>query len=158
LLLKNHPDILLISENCVAHKDNIGWKDEYIDIVLNLAKEALEKSEKKYLNINEFSYHYTDGKEKGKLPQLKNTSWSPTLIKNILKNNDKFVVTGCNDSIFFIKEESLNTFEDICLWIKNEEKPTDIIKYLVKEGIISDNWQYDPNNKEFLETLRIKND
>ena len=157
LLLKNHPEIILIAENHVSHKEKIGWKEEYREVVKNLAKKALENSQKKYLKIGEFSYPYTYGNLKEQLPQLQYTSWNETLIRESLKNTEEFVVTGCNDSIFFIKEDSLNTFEDICLWIKKEEisPATDIIKYLTTQGIISDNWL---NNKEFLETLRKEND
>ena len=152
-VLQNHPDIFLIAENYVAHRENIGWQDEYGEKLLALANEALNESGKKYMKTGKFVYDLTMGAKKECLPVLENTSWSQALIVGILDKSEKFAVTGCNNCIFFRKEDGLQNFEDLCYLIKKEEKPEDIVAYLSNEKIISESWKYDPANEVFIQKL-----
>ena len=150
--LLNHPELIRIADDYIAHKENIGWQEEYALELLNLADNALKESGKKYMKIVKLVYDLTMGTKKGRLPELK-ISWSHALISDILSKSRDFAVMGCNNCIFIKKEEGLQTFEDICYWIKKEEKPADIIKYLSEENIISESWKYVPENKEFIDEL-----
>lgn len=152
-VLQKHPDIFLIAENCVAHRENIGWQDEYGGKLLDLANKALNESGKKYMKTGEFVYDLTMGAKKECLPVLKNTNWSPALIISLLDKSEEFAAAGCNNSVFFRKEEGLQNFEDLCCLIKKEENPPDIVRYLSEEGMISDSWKYDPANQEFIKKL-----
>ena len=151
--LLNHPKLIRIADDYLAHKENIGWQDEYAAQLLNLADNALKESGKKYMKIGKLVYDLKRGSKKGCLPDLKNTSWSHALITDILIKSRDFAVMGSNNCIFIKKEKGLQTFEDICYWIKKEEKPDDIIKYLSEENIISESWKYVPENKEFIDNL-----
>ena len=105
------------------------------------------------MKIGKLVYDLKRGSKRGCLPDLKNTSWSHALITDILIKSRDFAVMGSNNCIFIKKEKGLQTFEDICHWIKKEEKPDDIIKYLSEENIISESWKYVPENKEFIDKL-----
>ena len=58
LVLQNHPDLFPIAENYVAHRENIGWKDEYAAELLDIADKTLKESGKKYMKIGSFYYAY----------------------------------------------------------------------------------------------------